>query len=39
MNSVINITREDLLVRLKNAKNNIMKDETDARHNINSYFA
>ena len=39
MNSFINITREDLLTRLKMAKNNIMKDETDVRHSINSYFA
>jgi hypothetical protein len=34
MNSVINITREDLLTELKTAKSNIIKDETDAKQNI-----
>jgi hypothetical protein len=39
MNSVINITREDLLTELKIAKSNIIKDETDAKQNITQYFS
>lgn len=38
MNSVINTNREELLAQLKTKKTQIMKDETDARHNIATYF-